>query len=99
MGSPNKYYVKALQYFARALCLEVEGQSSKSERYLNEKNVSKLTENIAAYKDKISNNEYYFLAGQVLEFVLAGECENNVDDEFNACVAGLNMFKRFLKLR
>lgn len=98
MGCPSIYYSKALQLFARALHLQVKDFSEVdiADKYLKENNEEKLVEAINSYKEQVTEKRYFFIAGEVSEYVIRDADENDGCDGFNACLGGLNMFEQFV---
>ncbi|WP_297419378.1 hypothetical protein [Clostridium sp.] len=97
MGCPNiyyKYYKQALQTFAYSL--NYTSNKSKANIMYEETNEEILKNEIIAWKNKISEKEFYYLSGRVSEVVLNDADNNDGCDGFNVCMGGLNLFENFI---
>ncbi len=96
MGSPSRYYKRALKCFAHAL---VYMEDSKLAKELSEeKSEERLEKIILERKEICDERQFYYDAGRTSEYVL-NETDEEDCDAFNACIGGLNMFDGFIGLK
>jgi len=90
MGCPDIYYKKALQSFAYDL--NILSNKEMAEEMLKEQNEEILENEIIRWKNKISEDEFYFDAGRIYASIAEDSYRNDGNDAFNACAGGLYSF-------
>lgn len=96
MGCPNEFYKRALQYFA--YCLTYTQNKKLAKKWGDEDSIEKLEEYIKKKKSNIGEECFFFDAGRTYENILQDADENGCDS-FNACIAGLIEFKKFIGIK
>jgi hypothetical protein len=90
MGVPEWHYKRALQNLAHALAYS---ESPKKARQLNEETSEEvLKQFIFEKKAKISEKEFYYLAGRATQFTIDEADEMGIDS-LNAAACGIGMFE------
>ena len=97
MGCPDIYYLRALQYFAH--CLNFSSDRQRAKELSTCTSIGKLEKEILDWKNKIDYTEFYFDAGRVFEKVLTEADENDGCDGLNACLGGINSFKKLIGVK
>lgn len=95
MGSPIHWYKKSLQYFAHDLIYEKNKQLA--EQMLETDTIEILEKAINEQKVNISNNEFFFEAGQIYDYIIH-EAIQTGNDCLNAANIGLIKFEEFIGL-
>lgn len=95
MGCPDRYYKKALQYFAYSLLYMKN--TILANMWLKENDIRKLEEFILEKKKDCNEKHFYYIAGQETNVILKEAAEEGCDD-FNACAGGIYRFERFISL-
>ena len=94
MGNPSLYYRKALQQFTHNLLIDSDVEMARKMK--DEKSVDILEFEIKNIKDHINKYEFIFEAGFVAGNLLCS-VSNNIYDDINACLGGVNEFEDFIK--
>lgn len=95
MGVPEWHYIRALQNFAHGLAYN---ESVKKAKQLNEETSEEvLKQFILEKKEKISEKEFYYLAGRATQCTIE-EAYDMGTDPLNACIGGIGLFEEFIEI-
>ena len=94
MGNPSLYYRKALQQFTHNLLIDLDVEMARKMK--DEKSVDILEFEIKDIKERIDKYDFIFEAGFVAGNLLCS-VSDNVYDDINACLGGVNDFEDFIK--
>lgn len=94
MGNPSLYYRKALQQFTHNLLIESDVEMARKMK--DEKSVDILEFEIKDIKERMDKYDFIFEAGFVAGNLLCS-VSDNVYDDINACLGGVNDFEDFIK--
>ena len=94
MGNPSLYYRKALQQFTHNLLIDSDVEMAR--KMQDEKSVDILESEVKNIKENINKYDLMFEAGFVAGNLLCS-VSNNVYDDINACLGGVNDFEDFIK--
>lgn len=94
MGSPELFYKKMLQNLAYSLaCSKSE---TLAEQICESQDIDELEMFIYEWRNNVSNNMFFFNAGQASETVICDVATNWGNDALNACAGSLCDFMDFL---
>lgn len=102
MGCPGVYYKMCLQYLASSLLFmeDMEVAGELVEKLFEEESEAVLEEFILSKKKEIDEKEFYFEAGWAGQFMIENVLyKNDTNDELNAVISGVSMFRDFLGLQ
>ena len=94
MGNPSLYYRKALQQFTHNLLIDSDVEMARKMK--DEKSVDILEFEIKDIKERMDKYDFIFEAGFVAGNLLCS-VSDNVYDDINACLGGVNDFEDFIK--
>ena len=93
MGVPEWLYKRALQNLAHGLAYT---ESAKKAKQLNEEPSEEvLKQFIFEKKEKISEKEFYYLAGRATQCTI-DEAYDMGTDPLNACIGGIGLFEELI---